>query len=129
MRWWSTAGLLTRLCQRSAELRDPGRSPGIGRHQNWNALRSQGNIQWRYDDVLFPTPRAVERTLCSRPKATRPGGEQSKDLASSIDGDQYQQPDRPWFASHLTVARALSEATIQETNFVSRVVLGYPLRC
>ena len=46
-----------------------------------------------------------------------------------VDGDQYQLPDRPWFASSLTVARALADAAIQETSSASLVVLGYPLRC
>ena len=46
-----------------------------------------------------------------------------------VDGDQYQLPDRPWFASSLTVARALAEAAVRETSSASLVVLGYPLRC
>ena len=46
-----------------------------------------------------------------------------------IDGDQYQHPDRPWFASSLTVARALAEAAIQVKDFAPIAVLGYPLRC
>jgi predicted ATPase len=46
-----------------------------------------------------------------------------------VDGDQYQLPDRPWFASSLTVARALADAAVRETRSASLVVLGYPLRC
>jgi hypothetical protein len=46
-----------------------------------------------------------------------------------VDGDQFQLPDRPWFASSLTVARSLAEAAVQETSSASLVVLGYPLRC
>ena len=46
-----------------------------------------------------------------------------------VDGDQYQLPDRPWFASSLTVARALAEAAVRETSLASLVLLGYPLRC
>ena len=46
-----------------------------------------------------------------------------------VDGDQYQQRERPWFASSLTVARALADAAIQKSSSVSPVVLGYPLRC
>lgn len=46
-----------------------------------------------------------------------------------VDGDQYELPDRPWFASSLTVARALAEAAVRETSSASLVVLGYPLRC
>ena len=49
--------------------------------------------------------------------------------ATYVDGDQYQLPDRPWFASSLTVARALAEAAVRETRLAPLVVLGYPLRC
>lgn len=49
--------------------------------------------------------------------------------AAYVDGDQYQLPDRPWFASSLTVARSLAEAAFKETRSRPLVVLGYPLRC
>jgi hypothetical protein len=49
--------------------------------------------------------------------------------ASYVDRDQYQLLDRPWFASSLTVARALAAAAIRATSSAALVVLGYPLRC
>lgn len=49
--------------------------------------------------------------------------------AAYVDGDHFQLPDRPWFASSLTVARSLADAAVRETSASSFVVLGYPLRC
>ena len=46
-----------------------------------------------------------------------------------VDGDQFQRPDRPWFASSLRVACRLVEAAAREATPTAPVVLGYPLRC
>lgn len=54
----------------------------------------------------------------------------ARQLGSSyIDGDQFQQAGRPWFASSQRVASELVKTAISETSAGAPVVLGYPLRC
>ncbi|WP_406696728.1 shikimate kinase [Sphingomonas glaciei] len=48
---------------------------------------------------------------------------------SYIDGDQFQQVGRPWFASSRKVAGELVKAAVNATHTGAPAVLGYPLRC
>lgn len=49
--------------------------------------------------------------------------------ASYIDGDQFQQAGRPWFASGRKVFGELVSAAVSATHKGAPAVLGYPLRC
>lgn len=46
-----------------------------------------------------------------------------------VDGDQFQLPDRPWFASSRRVAQSMADAAVRLAGPGAPVVLGYPLRC
>jgi predicted kinase len=48
---------------------------------------------------------------------------------SYIDGDQFQDAGRPWFASSRKVAGELVKAAVRATHTGAPAVLGYPLRC
>ena len=47
------------------------------------------------------------------------------------DGDQFQRPGVPWYASSLTVARGMAGAALEPPGSLHQgpAVLAYPLRC
>ena len=72
--------------------------------------------------ILFLTgPIGVGKTTLGGALAAALGG-------TFVEGDDFQQPDRPWFASSLRVARGVVESA-SAAAVQGPVVAGYPLRC
>jgi hypothetical protein len=72
--------------------------------------------------ILFLTgPIGVGKTTLGGALAAALGG-------TFVEGDDFQQPDKPWFASSLRVARGVVDAASAAAGH-GPVVAGYPLRC
>ncbi len=70
--------------------------------------------------VIFLTgPIGVGKTTLGRALAVALDG-------THIEGDDFQLPDRPWYAASLRVARGTVEAAITAP---APAVVNYPLRC
>ncbi|MBS0522690.1 MAG: hypothetical protein JSS04_03560 [Proteobacteria bacterium] len=46
-----------------------------------------------------------------------------------IDGDDYADPDKPWYGSSLRTSSAIVQASLSTLDDAPAVVIAYPLRC
>jgi ABC-type hemin transport system ATPase subunit len=46
-----------------------------------------------------------------------------------VEGDDYQQPPKPWYAASLSTARGVLRAALAITGGGRTAVVSYPLRC
>ena len=70
--------------------------------------------------IIFLTgPIGVGKTTLGSALAAALGG-------THVEGDDFQLPDRPWYAASLRVARSIVNAA---TEASAPAVVGYPLRC
>lgn len=46
-----------------------------------------------------------------------------------IDGDEHADPNRPWYASSLSTARAIVRTVVEEVTICRVAIVAYPLRC
>jgi hypothetical protein len=72
--------------------------------------------------IFLSGPIGVGKTTLGRAFAERLSG-------GFIDGDDYSDPDRPWYCSVLQTSRAIVQAGMTILKSRDAVVIAYPLGC
>jgi ABC-type hemin transport system ATPase subunit len=73
--------------------------------------------------IIFLTgPIGAGKSTLGRALAAQLGGHH-------IEGDDYQLPDRPWYAAALRVARSILRDALSEAKAGRPAIISYPLRC
>lgn len=72
--------------------------------------------------IFFSGPIGAGKTTLGRGVAARLG-------AAFLDGDDYADHDRPWYASSLGTSRGIAEALLAALRQHPAAIVAYPLRC
>ncbi len=74
------------------------------------------------DAIFLSGPVGAGKTTLGRALAERLAG-------GFIDGDDFSDPDRPWYCSILRTSKAMAQAGLAALEDRSTVVIAYPLNC